>query len=336
MASPALVQLTGVDPSHPLDLDGLLARLFFNSRVDVLNPLRRQRRGEAPLAPVRASSSTHTLELTAGSGETWLLTLHDCTLQERERERLLATLDEAQRYADLSALLPAVAHDLNNILTMLGHTIDLAEDMSPPQLERLLARRDRQMEHGRALTQAISSLGLADAPPGPGNPRALIQRFQSTFSSPHGGLRLRFTPPEEPTSQILVDRVRFERVLLNLMVNARHAAGNDGSLDISLKRWDAARVAEETRGRLHTACVCISVSDDGPGIPLDVLPRVFEAGYTTRRERGGTGLGLSTARRLMLSLGGEILAESPPGEGATFRLLFPESPQNRPRQRGEI
>jgi len=322
-ANSALVHFIGVDPSHPLDLDGFLARLFPDNHDTALAALRSQRSGEVPLAPIRVSSAAHTLELTAGAGDPWMLAVRDCTAEHSERRRLLAALDDARRYADLGELLPGCAHDLNNILTVLAHTIDLADGLPPEGLARLLATRDSQLAHGQALTRAISRLGMDDDQPGPADPVALIQRFCRTFVNSTRHPSLRFTPPDEPHTYIHVDRIRFERILLNLMVNARNAAGVDGVLDITLERWPAARVAERTRGQLQGAAVCVTVRDDGPGIPADVLPHVFDEGFTTRPE-GGLGLGLSTTRRLMHSVGGAILAESEPGAGATFRLLFPE------------
>jgi signal transduction histidine kinase len=69
--------------------------------------------------------------------------------------------------------------------------------------------------------------------------------------------------------------------------------------------------------------VTASVADDGPGIAPDVLQRIFEPFFTTKRDFGGTGLGLAVSHGIAEMHGGGLIAESPPGGGATFRLRLP-------------
>jgi signal transduction histidine kinase len=71
------------------------------------------------------------------------------------------------------------------------------------------------------------------------------------------------------------------------------------------------------------AGAAITVSDDGPGIPPDALPRVFDRFFTTRRPEGGTGLGLALVRAVAEAHEGDVSVGSPPGGGAVFRLWLP-------------
>jgi CheY-like chemotaxis protein len=108
----------------------------------------------------------------------------------------------------------------------------------------------------------------------------------------------------------------LQQILLNLVVNAeqaiRHGSGT-GSIRIRTRRIATDRVA-------------IEVMDNGPGIPPEILPRIFDAFYTTKPPGVGTGLGLPIAHGIARDHGGRIAVESRPGSGATFTLELPIAP----------
>ena len=101
----------------------------------------------------------------------------------------------------------------------------------------------------------------------------------------------------------------MEQVFVNLLRNALEAGGKGVKLEVR------ADVADD---RLR-----VTVSDNGPGIPRDHLPRVFDPFFTTRRERGGTGLGLSLAHAIIVDHDGQISVNSRPGGGTTFTIDLP-------------
>jgi signal transduction histidine kinase len=109
---------------------------------------------------------------------------------------------------------------------------------------------------------------------------------------------------------IRADRHRLEQVLLNLALNAFRFMPGGG--------WFSMRGTEHASGTVE-----ILVHDTGPGIVPDDLPRIFEAGFSTRA--GSSGLGLAVCRQILEQHGGSISAESRPGEGATFRLCLPRN-----------
>jgi signal transduction histidine kinase len=108
-----------------------------------------------------------------------------------------------------------------------------------------------------------------------------------------------------------VDPQRVRQVLANLISNAlRHAAGAGGHVLVS--------------AAMQTDAVQVSVTDDGPGIPADELPHVFDRFWRGDRARvEGSGLGLAIARELVRAHGGRIWVESAPGQGAVFRFALP-------------
>jgi signal transduction histidine kinase len=103
------------------------------------------------------------------------------------------------------------------------------------------------------------------------------------------------------------------QVVLNLLTNAGQAIGGTGTIRVK---------TEFVAGK-----VFLEVADDGPGIPPEVLPRIFEPFYTTRHS--GSGLGLSVSYGIVQDHNGTIDVHSEPGHGATFRLSFPPAPEPR-------
>jgi signal transduction histidine kinase len=114
-----------------------------------------------------------------------------------------------------------------------------------------------------------------------------------------------------PSLPILdVDPVRIGQVLANLLSNAVRHTPSGGSVVVS---------AEPAR---DGTAVAFAVADSGPGIPAQVLPHVFDR-FVRAADSGGAGLGLAIARSLVQAHGGEIAAESSPGQGTTMRFVLP-------------
>jgi len=129
---------------------------------------------------------------------------------------------------------------------------------------------------------------------------------------------------EEPGRMVRVDPTQFDQVLVNLAVNARDAMAGQGTLTIAsghrlLLRAETIGAELVPPGRYAT----VEVRDTGAGIPPDVLPHILEPFFTTRRERGGTGLGLSTVHGIVRQSGGYLAVESQLGVGTCMRILLP-------------
>jgi signal transduction histidine kinase len=112
---------------------------------------------------------------------------------------------------------------------------------------------------------------------------------------------------------VLAVRDGLVNLVINLLVNARDAMPKGGQVLIG--------------GKVSGGQVCLTVEDQGTGIPDDVLPRIFEPFFSTKADRG-MGMGLAMARQLMRRLGGDILARNRPEGGAAFELRFPASYAN--------
>jgi len=116
----------------------------------------------------------------------------------------------------------------------------------------------------------------------------------------------------------------LQQVLVNLIINARDAIKDhvpDGTTPAQRGRIELA-----TRHDKSSDTVTIEVSDNGPGIAADALPKLFEPFFTTKPTGKGTGLGLSISLEIVRKMGGTLSAENRPERGAVFRLGFPPAP----------
>jgi len=123
--------------------------------------------------------------------------------------------------------------------------------------------------------------------------------------------------PGSDGAYVTISKLRVERIVLNLVLNARDAMEDGGKLTVY-----TAQGPDDT--------VQIIVSDTGPGFSDGALAHLFESGFTTKRERGGSGLGLSAVARFVDGAGGSIDIDSVAGEGATITVTLPQADLDEP------
>ncbi|HEX9941986.1 MAG TPA: HAMP domain-containing sensor histidine kinase [Thermoanaerobaculia bacterium] len=171
---------------------------------------------------------------------------------------------------------------------------------------------------GRFTQQFTSFARLPQPRPAVHDLGKVVEEFVGTFAAAWPNLTLRFEPPGKPLPAAL-DRDMLRQVLVNLCDNSSLAlrahhddrADGDGRGTVTLRPGEAGRN------------VFLDVADDGPGIPPDVRPRVFEPYVTTRQVGEGMGLGLAIAKKILLDHGGDLELAGSSGSGTTFRLTFP-------------
>ena len=239
----------------------------------------------------------------------------------RRAERLQRCLVEAQRLATVGQLAGSMAHEFNNLLTMIIGRADQALKHADPQmrqtaLEKTVALGERAGAICRSLmnyatgrrteTRVVPADALMDAAVG------LLE-----WHLPKENIQL--VRQHETSAPVRVVPVEMEHVLLNLLLNARKAMRTKGGM------LTCAVAPADTPGY-----VALRVSDTGSGIAPEHLDRIFKPFFTTAShadektyENGGAGLGLPVARDLAQQAGGEIRVTSTPGVGSTFTVLLP-------------
>ena len=243
-----------------------------------------------------------------------------------ERRRLEHELSEARRLEALGRLAGGVAHDFNNMLSVVGGYADLLEEQMPPesQWRADLGEIRRAAERAAHLTRQLLAFGRRQVL----QPRTIdlneVVRQNETFLTRLLGeaMTLQLSLSAEPL-WVEADTAQMEQVLLNLSTNARDAVEGAGVLQVVTKTRMLARGWAQERGLPPGRVAEIAVRDSGRGMSPETLQRIFEPFFTTKDVGEGTGLGLATVYGIVKQSGGHIDAASTPGQGTLFRILLP-------------
>ena len=227
---------------------------------------------------------------------------------QEARSRLEFELQQSRRIEAIGRLAGGVAHDFNNLLTViLGNALEGAS--RHPEARAFF---DDIVDAARRSADLTSQL-LAFARKQPASPR-VVRLAKHVSASLRLIKRLVGEGIEVVTSlasnaDVLIDPIQLDQILTNLAANARDAMELKGRLHIE--------VGDE--GQL----ALLRVRDTGQGIDEETRQRLFDPFFTTRRERGGTGLGLATVYGIVAQNGGTIQVESRPGHGTSFEIRLP-------------
>jgi signal transduction histidine kinase len=233
--------------------------------------------------------------------------------------------DETRRLrdqnAELAQLAGGLAHEIRNPLSTIRLNLDLlAEDLQhaeSPRERRLLQRIDRVRKETHRLEAFLEDFlryaRVQDLHRQPTDLNSVIDSLRDFFEpqATAQGVVIR-TQYDEDLPRVDLDVDVFEQALFNLIRNAQLAMPQGGELILTTRR--------------ENDNVVLDVIDTGCGIPTDVIPRVFEAFFSTRT--GGTGLGLPTARKIVEAHSGTISLESELGKGSKFTIRLPAAREN--------
>jgi signal transduction histidine kinase len=244
-----------------------------------------------------------------------------------ERLSLEAQLRQSQKMESVGQLAAGVAHDFNNMLTIIqGHSgMLLAKSAQKPELLDSAQAIYFASERAANLTRQLLMFSRKNViQPKPADLREVVTHLSKMLQRLLGEtVSLEFTPPEE-LPLIQADTGMLEQVIMNLAVNARDAMPRGGKLSIRTDalELDANYAHTHPEGR-PGRFVCLQVSDTGCGMDAQTLNRIFEPFFTTKEVGKGTGLGLATVYGIVKQHEGWIQVVSHPGQGATFSIFFP-------------
>jgi PAS domain S-box-containing protein len=237
-----------------------------------------------------------------------VVTFDDVTQSVEMEEQML----QQERLASLGLLAAGVAHEINTPLTGISsYTQLLLDDDAGGAGREMLEKIEAQSRRASGITRSLLSLarpGEAEFQPLDLNDavRDVLQLFEPQVR--RSAVRLR-SELAETLPAVRGDKGKLQQVLLNLLLNARDAVSHEGEIAVSTS--------------VESGSVVLEVADDGSGIPEEDLPRIFDPFFTTKGRGKGTGLGLSITFGIVREHGGRIRADSPPGEGACFRVELP-------------
>ena len=253
--------------------------------------------------------------------------VHCYAVDITERLNLEAQLRQSQKMESIGQLAAGVAHDFNNILTIIqGYSglllanEKLGEEISEP-LQQIAVASQRAANLTRQLLtfsrKQIMQAQELDLNEVISNITKLLRRILGEDITLHFNYS-----PTLPLVQ--ADSGMMEQVLMNLAVNARDAMPRGGQLSISTSLVEITDThvkanSEASIGRY----VCLRVTDTGSGIPPEIMSRIFEPFFTTKETGKGTGLGLATVYGIVKQHRGWIEVLSCPGQGTTFRVYLP-------------
>ncbi|MTV41623.1 PAS domain-containing sensor histidine kinase [Duganella radicis] len=240
-----------------------------------------------------------------------------------ELERAREALFQSQKLEAIGKLTGGIAHDFNNLLSVIMNGLELLRmTKDPAMVAKSVDTMARAAQRGALLTQQL----LAFARQQPLRQEAhdvtrVIRSFEAVLRRALPDDMHLYFQIQADLPQAMIDPTQFESALLNLVVNARDAMGDDGEVLIDL---DAVTLSEHEVERLPAGrYIRVMVKDNGEGMTPETMARAVEPFFTTKDVGKGTGLGLSQVYGMMQQCEGALTLDSRVGKGTTVSLYFP-------------
>jgi signal transduction histidine kinase len=244
------------------------------------------------------------------------------------RAALEEQLREAQKMEAVGRLAGGVAHDFNNVLTVVsGHAELLREEVAGRQGQEDITvildavRRASDLTRQLLAFSRLQELDLVIL-----NPAEVVRETELLLGRVVGKFVRLESSIDDAAPLVSADPVQLNQVLLNLAVNARDAMPEGGTLTLRVDEWSAEYELEDRPGVVPGRYCRIIVSDTGTGMDEATQARIFEPFFSTKPVGQGTGLGLATTYGIVKQSGGHIFVESRLGHGTTFEILLPAAP----------
>jgi two-component system, cell cycle sensor histidine kinase and response regulator CckA len=327
---------TSLTAVHPEDMPIVMGG--WQRAIETGEPMRYEFRGRVPMPdgfPRWFSTRGAVMRDENGKPTRLLAVTTDITERKRveaERTAIDRRLLDAQKWESLGVLAGGVAHDFNNILTVILGSAGLARKGLPPLAPAGMHLDQIEQASRRAADlcrQLLAYAGRGHIATGTTDLNQLVRGSTALLGVPASkSTRVRFDLAESlPTAR--VDPAQVRQVLVNLVINAAEAIGDtNGEIVIETR---AVELASDSMTGFHIIpmpgrYVRLTVSDTGPGIPPEVKARMFDPFFTTKF--AGRGLGLSAVLGIMRAHGGAIRVATTPGRGTAVEVLWPVVPDH--------
>jgi two-component system, NtrC family, sensor kinase len=242
-------------------------------------------------------------------------TVHFLVKDIEQRRFMREQMAQADRLASIGQLSSGIAHEINNPLSViLGYTqLLLRGEASETERYQDLKTIEKHVRNCKSIVEDLLNFARSSEPK-----KDAVDIHQTiddvlNFIRHHSGwdsidIQKDYAPN---LPEMVLDEKKIKQVLINLLMNAKHAVGKTGAIKL------------RTRLNSHAGQVTIEVTDSGYGIEEKNLSRIFDPFFTTKPTGEGTGLGLSVSYGIIKKHGGDIFVESKPGRGATFTVVLP-------------
>ncbi|MEN8135315.1 MAG: ATP-binding protein [Thermodesulfobacteriota bacterium] len=254
-----------------------------------------------------------------------VLVFRDITEKLRTDDELL----KMRKLESVGILAGGIAHDFNNLLMAIMGNISLAGQLVTPEdkIHRLLGGAEKASLRAKNLTQQLLTLAKGGEPIKETASIGQVIEESADFVL-HGGKSDYKLEMPENLWLVDIDRGQMGQVVQNLIINARQAMPEGGTIRVSCENLES--TANEYPDPLlpkQNEYVKISVTDTGVGMPENVVDKIFDPYFSTKKE--GSGLGLAITHSIIKKHKGAITVNSKPGEGATFNIYLPVSKEKR-------
>jgi two-component system OmpR family sensor kinase len=310
--------MTGHLEHDEKELRGVRQALKIRSKIGIPLEFGEERRGMIMIASLQAEYFTAEDARVAETIGRWAgIVAHRAELAEAIR----SNATEHGRRAGAEELVTVLAHDLRNYLSPMRLRLEVLRQRleplrQPEPLEDLdiIGRGLRRLEGlvSDILDVARLDRGMFELRAEPVDLAACVREVATAFSTPQQPVRL--SVQQGQPIRVLGEQARLRQCLENLVANAIQKS--PASVPVTMTGMKEVQANGEARAR-------VEVIDEGPGIPEEMLPHLFDRFVTSRLREGGLGLGLYLAKRIAAAHGGDLTAHSPPGKGARFTLLLP-------------
>jgi signal transduction histidine kinase len=246
---------------------------------------------------------------------------------EQDKERLEAQLLQSQKMEAVGRLAGGVAHDFNNMLTVILGYAELARDQlqEDDPLTNYITMIEKAGEHSRDITRQLLAFSRKQI----SEPKIIdlnesLSEIEKTLARLIGEDVELISSPGDNLWKIKIDPSQIDQILVNLAINARDAMPGGGRLTIQTRNVNLDESFVKTHLDIRAGeYVLLEVSDTGSGIDSETLPHVFEPFFTTKETGKGTGLGLATVYGIVHQNNGMINVYSEPGQGTVFKIFLP-------------
>lgn len=251
-------------------------------------------------------------------------TIHYLVKDIEQRRLMEMQIAQADKLASLGQLSAGVAHEINNPMgIILGYTQLLLREEAPDSEKHSdLKIIEKHVKNCKAIVEDLLSFSRSSKTEEKNHKIHVIIDEVLNFVKQHSEVEhleiIRRYDEEVPV--ILLDEKKIKQVFINLIMNASHAIGGSGTIEIC------------TNYDQLNESIQVQVSDSGYGISKTDLKRIFDPFFTTKPTGEGTGLGLSVSYGIIKNHGGEITVESEPGQGSTFTVILPVKKEIKTKQ----